>query len=135
MTCSRSSWNEVPISFTENCNCKTDTVSGFSEDSQGEARKGMTAVYGKDIQAVIQAELEENEKVRALVRSYGELTEADRAFFRLVIGISQDATSNSTRRRSKPKTELDSQGQARPSATSGAKSDENATRGLPHPTH
>lgn len=65
----------------------------------------MTTLYNKDIQVVIQAELENNAKVRAMARAYEELTETDKALFRLATGIVQDAATNSRGRQRNPDAE------------------------------
>lgn len=100
---SRTPRADEPIIFAEVyiCRKQNDTVSGLSEYSQEEIGKSMIALYGKDIQVVIQAELEKNVKVRTLVCAYEELTETDKALFRLASGISQEVASS--RRGSRPK--------------------------------
>ncbi len=69
--------------------------------------KNMNAFYGKDIQVVIQAELEENAKVQSLVRAYEELEETDKLLFRLAAGISQDTAANSREHQRRPNNDKD----------------------------
>ena len=48
----------------------------------------------KDVRTLVRLELEENPKVRALVCAYEELTETEKALFRVASGISQDTAGN-----------------------------------------
>lgn len=58
--------------------------------------------YSRDLEMLLEIQLEGNERVRAVVRAYEELSEDERILFRLTAGISQDATvrPRETRRRS-----------------------------------
>ena len=48
--------------------------------------------YSRDLEMLLEIQLEGNERVRAAVRAYEELSEDERILFRLATGISQDAT-------------------------------------------
>ena len=69
----------------------------------------MKALYGKDLKMVVEHELERNAKVRAVVGAYQELTETEKALFRLAVGINQDTASNSGGRRRGPSSQRDSE--------------------------
>ncbi len=47
--------------------------------------------YTKDLEMLLELQLEGNERVRAVVTAYEELAEEDKILFRLAAGISQDA--------------------------------------------
>lgn len=48
--------------------------------------------YTRDLEMLLDFQLEGNERVRAVVTAYEELTEEEKILFRLAAGISQDAT-------------------------------------------
>ena len=52
----------------------------------------MTQRYSQDLKMLLEFELQKNEQVQAAVASYWELTEEERALFRLAAGISQDTS-------------------------------------------
>ena len=47
-------------------------------------------MYSKDVETAVRLELERNPELRAMVDAYHELTEPEKAAFRLAAGISQD---------------------------------------------
>ncbi len=59
-------------------------------------------VHAKDVKMLVELELETNAKVRAVVEGYVELTEAERAVFRLAVGVSQDTADSSGESGHKP---------------------------------
>ena len=63
------------------------------------SNKLMPSKQSKDIQMLVRLELEKNPKVRAVVEAYEELTEGEKAAFRLAVGISQDTAGYSVERR------------------------------------
>ena len=64
-----------------------------------------------DLQAVLEYALANNANVRAVVSSYEELTEEEKAVFRLAVGITQDATSIGNHRRNSARKEPRSNGE------------------------
>ena len=61
----------------------------------------MTQRYSQDLKMLLELELERNDRVRAVLAAYEEMTEEEKALFRLAAGISQDAavTAQRTRQR------------------------------------
>ena len=58
--------------------------------------------YDKDVRMLVELELKTNAKVRAVVEGYVELTEAEKAAFRLAVGVSQDTADNGRKSRPRP---------------------------------
>ena len=65
----------------------------------------MQALYSKDLRMLVGLELERNAKLRAVVGGYEELTETEKAMFRLAVGIAQDTTGSSGERRRRSSSE------------------------------
>lgn len=59
-------------------------------------------MYDKDVKMLVELELETNAKVRAVVEGYVELTEAEKAVFRLAVGVSQDTPDSNGESRRRP---------------------------------
>ncbi len=55
--------------------------------------------YDKDVRMLVELGLKTNAKVRAVVEGYVQLTEAEKAAFRLAVGVSQDTADNGTKSR------------------------------------
>lgn len=53
----------------------------------------MTERYSRDLKMLLELELQRNERVRAAVATYQELSEGEKALFRLAAGISQDSAA------------------------------------------
>ncbi len=65
-------------------------------------------MYSKDVRTLVRLELEENPKVQAVVSAYEELTETEKALFRMGAGISLDTTVNIREHRHRTNDGMDS---------------------------
>ena len=68
----------------------------------------MKSLYSKDLKTLLGFELERNAKVRVAVGAYAELTEEEKALFRLAAGISQDSAGVNREHRRRPNDNTDS---------------------------
>ena len=58
----------------------------------------MRKPYSRDLNRLLDLELERNERVRAVVVAYQELTEGEKTLFHVAAGITQDGVSRAARR-------------------------------------
>ena len=57
----------------------------------------MNQRFSQDLAILLELELERNDRVRAVLAAYEEMTEEEKALFRLAAGISQDAAATARR--------------------------------------
>ncbi len=72
----------------------------------------MNQRFSRDLAMLLELELERNDRVRAVLAAYEEMTEEEKALFRLAAGISQDATV--TARRTGHRASKEETGQTQP---------------------
>ena len=57
----------------------------------------MNQRFSRDLAMLLELELERNDRVRAVLAAYEEMTEEEKALFRLAAGISQDSAVTARR--------------------------------------